>query len=525
MSPPVNGQYDLTIVGSGFAGSLLAMIARRAGRSVLMVEKGTHPRFAIGESTTPLSNLLLEELSVRYDLPRLKPLTKWGTWQQSYPELACGLKRGFSFYHHTPGAPGSDVFDRERQLLVAASPNDATSDTHWYRAEFDHFFVREAQALGVDYLDQVTLSTLSELDDGVTIQGERLGKAVAFRSRFLVDASGPRGFVHRALGLQEAALPDFPPTQALYTHFSNVARFGTRQPEGSTESPPYPVDDAALHHVFDGGWIWVLRFNNGLTSAGVAATNSLADQLRFEEGGAAWNRLLDLLPAVREQFAGSKAELPFVHAPKLSFLTGSITGRRWAMLPSAAAFIDPLLSTGFPLTLLGVARLGEIITQDWGSPRFADRIETYAAQTGKEVLATARLIGALYATMGNFPLFTSVSFLYFAAASFAETARRLGRRHLASSFLLCDDPVFGPAFTRLCERALQATTKEESNALRAAILQAIEPFNVAGLGETNRRNWFPADPEDLIRAAGKLGGATEDEILRLIERCGFRLAG
>ncbi len=141
----MTGQYDIAIVGSGFAGSLLAMIARRAGRSVLMLEKGRHPRFAIGESSTPLSNLLLEELADRYDLPRLKPLTKWGTWQQSYPEVGCGLKRGFSFYHH---APDADVLDRERQLLVAASPNDAVSDTHWYRADFDRFFVREAEDAG-----------------------------------------------------------------------------------------------------------------------------------------------------------------------------------------------------------------------------------------------------------------------------------------------------------------------------------------------------------------------------------------
>jgi FADH2 O2-dependent halogenase len=58
--------YDIAVVGSGFAGSLLAMIARRLGRSVILIEKGTHPRVVIGESSTPLSNLLLEELTTRY---------------------------------------------------------------------------------------------------------------------------------------------------------------------------------------------------------------------------------------------------------------------------------------------------------------------------------------------------------------------------------------------------------------------------------------------------------------------------
>jgi FADH2 O2-dependent halogenase len=324
--------------------------------------------------------------------------------------------------------------------------------------------------------------------------------------------------------MEEAAFPGFPQTQALYSHFSGVKCFGGRQAGNATEIPPYPIDDAALHHIFDGGWIWVLRFNNGLTSAGVAATSAVADKLAFERGGPAWDCLIDFLPSVREQFATAKAELPFVHAPRLSFLTARPAGRGWAMLPSAAAFVDPLLSTGFPLTLFGVARLGEIIAHHWASPSFTDHLEQYASQTKKEAVAAARLIGALYATMRDFQLFTSISFLYFAAASFAETARRLGKHHLASSFLLCDNPVFGPACARLCEQALHARTEEESAETSAAIRRAIDPFNIAGLGESQRRNWFPVDPADLIRGARKVE-ATPESVLDMLEQSGFRSAG
>ena len=59
----------------------------------------------IGESSTPLSNLLLDDLATRYDLPAIRPLTKWGSWQQTYPRIACGVKRGFTFYHHDLGQP------------------------------------------------------------------------------------------------------------------------------------------------------------------------------------------------------------------------------------------------------------------------------------------------------------------------------------------------------------------------------------------------------------------------------------
>jgi tetracycline 7-halogenase / FADH2 O2-dependent halogenase len=497
-SVPVSVDYDLAVVGSGFAGSLLATIARRLGKSVILLERGKHPRFAIGESTTPLSNLLLEELATRYDLPSLLPLCKWGTWRQTYPELACGLKRGFTFYHHQPGGEPQ----RDDQLLVAASPRDAIADTHWYRSDVDSFIVGEAQRAGVDYRDQVCLHTARERDDGITIEGERL----AITARFVVDATGPRGFLHRALSLSELPLPDMPATEAFYTHFTGVQRLD------EIDDPPYPVDDAAVHHIFDGGWIWVLRFANGITSAGAAASFGLG------EGESAWRRLLDRFPGIRRQFASAEAVMPFVHAPRLSFRSGAIAGRRWALLPSAAGFVDPLLSTGFPLTLLGVERLARIMERDWESAA----LDTYARQTEDELLATSRLIGALYATMGNFPLFVSLSLVYFAAASFSETARRLGKPHLANSFLLHDNPRF--QVRPILERARMVRNQAESRALRDEIRRFIEPFNVAGLGDPERRNWYPADAEDMLRAAPKLG-ASRDEVARVLDRCGFQAAG
>jgi FADH2 O2-dependent halogenase len=302
-------------------------------------------------------------------------------------------------------------------------------------------------------------------------------------------------------------LPDFPETQALYTHFTDVRRL---DPTGDV--PPYPVDDAAVHHVFDGGWIWVLRFNNGVTSAGVAATNAIFERFGLSDGEAGWQRLLQALPTVHDQFASAIVVRPFIHAPRLSFRSGAIVGRRWALLPSAAGFVDPLLSTGFPLVLLGVARLAEILEDPapWSAA-----LAVYAQQTESELLATARLIGSLYATMANFPLFVSLTLLYFAAASFSETARRLGRPHLASSFLLHDHPAF-----QIQSLLARARNQEEPQGLNDDIRRVIEPFNVAGLGDPQRRNWYPADAEDLLRAAPKLG-ADRDEVARLLARCGF----
>ena len=519
----MQGAFDIAVVGSGFAGSLIAMIARRLGRSVVLLEKGKHPRFAIGESSTPLANLLLEELSGRYDLPRLRPLTKWGTWQQSYPQLACGLKRGFTFYHHEAGREFSDNDAHQKQLLVAASPNDRIADTHWYRPDFDAFFVEEAKQLGVTYLDEVDLWGVNMEPKRPVIQGRHGGQPLEIHAEFIIDATGPRGFLHRALDLPELPLPHLPATQAFFSHFVGVQPSGCSGNTLQRELPPYPPDDAALHHVFDGGWMWVLRFNNGITSAGVALTAKLANELSLARGEAAWRQLLEKFPGVRAQFADAKATLPFVHTKKLSFLSGEAAGANWALLPSTAGFIDPLLSTGFPLTLLGVSRLAQIIETKWGHADFATELSNYSMQTTMELVSAGRLVAALYASMHDFELFRALTLLYFAAASYTESARRLGKPQLAGgTFLLGEHPTFAARCRACAEAALRHPTGARRDLLLRAIQQAIQPVDIAGLGQ-ERRNWYPARAEDLFANADKLH-ATRAEIQAMLERCGFNQA-
>ena len=491
-------EFDLAVVGAGFGGSLMAMIAHQLGLSVVLLEQGRHPRMVIGESTTPLSNLLLEKLSATYDLPRIAPLAKWGSWRRTYPEIACGLKRGFSFFH------------QEDELLVAASPRDDIADTHWYRANVDHFLVKEAQKLGVDYRESVRLDTLEFAEDGATVVGCAGGEAIRLHAGLLIDATGPRGFLHRRLGLEESPLPGVPPTESLYSHFTGVARTETRG-----DTPPYPVDDAAVHHIFDNGWVWVLRFNNGVTSAGVAATRRVAAELALSEGEPAWQRLLDRLPGLQSQFKQASACQPFRHMPAVSFRSSTMAGKRWAMLPSAAGFVDPLLSTGFPLTLTGIERLAQIIQKRGGPADLAARLQGYAQETDSDLLAASQLIGALYATMADFSSFTSVSLLYFAAVSFAETAHRLGKPELAPGFLLRRHPSFGPASRLLLERA-----HKPDGAFASDVQRLIEPFNVGGFGDPARRNKYPVRAEDLLDAAHKLG-ASREEIIAMLERAGF----
>jgi FADH2 O2-dependent halogenase len=511
---------DVAVVGSGFAGSLFAMIARRLGHSVVLLERGRHPRIVIGESSTPLSNLLLEDLAKRYDLPALRPLTKWGSWQEKYPDLPCGLKRGFSFFHHNLHRPDLPEATAPNPFLVAASPHNAIADTHWYRADFDQLLVEQAQDLGVEYVDEVHLQSFVYTGDRIELAGTRLGKEVTVQAAFVVDATGPRGCLHRLLGLQPRGFSNYPATQALYSHFRGVKRAVESTPAQTSDRPPYPIEDAAVHHVFDGGWVWLLHFNNGITSAGAAATEAIAHEFRIAEGQSAWSRLLDLIPSLAAQFADAKSVLPFTHLPQLSFRSATVVGERWALLPSAAGFVDPLLSTGFPLTLLGVGRLAAILEQHWKLPSMQQELLKYAASTNDELDATSGLIAALYANMHHFEVFRAISLLYFAAASFSETVRRLGKPRLADGYLLHNDPRFGPASRSLLERARAGVKAQDTGRFIEEVQRVIEPFDVAGLCTERVTPWYPVDAEDLRQSAWKVE-ATEEEIARMLERSGF----
>ena len=511
---------DVAIIGSGFSGSLAALALLKRGKRVALVERGRHPRFAIGESSTPLANLLIEELADRYDLPQIRPFSKWGTWQRARPDVACGLKRGFTFFFHRQGEPFEDDAERSRQLMVAASPNDEIADMHWYRPDFDHALAREAEAAGAVHLDATRLETIRQEGASTTLEGERNGRAVRLTARFVIDASGPRGFLHRALGLPEAQRRWLPPTQALYTHFEGVERWDRLRPADGM--PPYPIDDAAVHQVFPGGWIWMLRFDNGITSAGAALTDPIAAAIGAAEGAPAWDRLLATLPSVADQFRSARATLPFIHSPRASFRSARAAGSTWALLPSAAGVVDPLLSTGFPLTLLGLLRLVDVLETTSPGPGRDAALAAYERKTLAELDATEQLVAALYATMADPPLFTRLALLYFAAASFSEAVRRLGHPDRAPGFLLCEHPAFGPELAACAAMARSGVAGAARLALDARIDRAIEPFDTAGLLDRARRGWYPVLASDILGSAAKLG-ATRADVSRLLQRTGFSL--
>lgn len=495
----------IAIVGSGFAGSILARVLAIQGHRVVLIERGAHPRFAIGESTTPLANLALERLARRYGMADCYDLAAHGRWLARYPDVMRGLKRGFTFYRHHPHQPFAEKSLDSERLLVAASPSDHIADTHWLRADVDHHFVREAIAAGVDYRDHVELTSAEFDRRGVRLDGQRVD--------FVIDASGPGGFLARQLSIPSGLARTQTRSALVFSHFKDVrpmAEVVPGLPEG-----PYPDDWAAMHHVIDGGWMYSLRFDNGVVSAGFAlaprglAAVTRSTRSRAPDATRLWRDLLARYPTIGAAFADAKAVMPLRFHARIQHRLTRAAGPRWVLMPHAYAFVDPLFSTGIAWSFRAIERLALCFEDGLPDPKALRRYERLLSAEADQI---DRLVAGAYEAMDHFDLFAAQALIYFAAVSFAEARQRLVEADPWSGFLGVGDPVLEP-LPRESLRRLRRGPKPE--AFERWVAAAIAPRNIAGFADPAAHNLYPVDLDVLVDRHALLGLSREQIIAAL----------
>ena len=534
-------RYDVAVVGSGFGGSILARGLAAAGRRVLLVERQRHPRFALGESATPLAAIALERLAARPGLADLAALAAAGRWRRELPALRHGTKRGFTFYAQRPGEPFDPGPDNDRRLLVAASPDGEVADSHWLRADLDAHLAAAARAAGVELWEGAEVEVVEAGEGGIRFvvraaggapregaTNETLEAAAGARpdsrsdagrfvieADFLVDASGPGGLA-RLLGVAARPAP-VPDTALLFGHLAGVGRFAEAATRtGAALDPgPYPDDAAAVHHLLTEGWMYVLRFapesaaeeapDGALASAGFVLRRAAADRLASEhpQPAAAWAALVARYPTLAAQLAAARPVRPIAWRRPLAHRLEAAAGRRWLALPHVVAFHDPLFSAGIAWTLVAVERALDLLAA--GPPGAAD-LARYQDLLLREADHVERLIAGAWAVMPEPAAFFAWTHLYFAAASFAEaTQRLLDGDHAWSGFLGATDPPTARFVRDAHALVTTASGPPPAADLAAWVRAAIAPRNIAGLADPARRNLYPVDLEALVEAAGLLG--------------------
>ena len=344
--------YDVIILGSSLSATLTGSILARHGLSVLMIEKAQHPRFAIGEATTPDMSFRFKMLAAKFDVPEIDHLSAFYKLRD-HVSPACGVKRSFSFVYHREGQPQNPKESHQYPTLSAP----LGPDCHLFRQDTDAYLLSAAIRYGADVRQRTDVKAVEIDEDEVRVT---TSKDEVFTGRFLVDASGGRSSFARQFDLREKAVPFRTNSRGMFTHMVGVKLYDQVGADHKEYELKFPLSQGTLHHVFEGGWFWVIPFNNHTESVNpLCSVGLLLNRDRYPETGKPaeeeFFEFVDRFPELKKQFEGARAVRDWVAAPgRIQYASKQMTGHRFALVPNAAAFIDPLFSSGINLTLAGV---------------------------------------------------------------------------------------------------------------------------------------------------------------------------
>ncbi len=352
-----NMKYDIAIIGSGFAGTTLASILARQGFQVVVFEAKEHPRFSIGESMILETSETMRTLSEFYDVPELAYFSSEDF--SDYIGTSHGVKRHFSYLQHTVGEKTHNT-SHTLQAVIPKQPYG--HELHLFRQDSDAFMLATAIKYGAVVHQNTPITDIHILPDGVSVC---TNKNDIFEASYVVDASGFRSLIAQKYKLHTQNQQT--QSRTIFTHMIDVPSFHNIGKSQSDYSLPFSLEEGTLHHIFDGGWLWVIPFNNHSHSTNnIVSVGLLLDPRQYplqvdlspEEE---FFTFLDKYPAIAKQFANAKAVRQWVRTGRIQYATEQVVGDRWALLGHSAGFVDPLYSKGLYNSLTAVSMLAHLL--------------------------------------------------------------------------------------------------------------------------------------------------------------------
>jgi flavin-dependent dehydrogenase len=325
------GQYDVVIVGGGPAGSATAGLLARNGHDVLVIEREKFPRYHIGESLITGALPALEALGLRERLDALGFTRKYGG------TLLWGKNQGTWGFRFSE----SSLYDYAYQVR---------------RADFDALLLARARELGAHVIEEATVKAPVFDGDrvvGATYSPKGSQDTTTVLSKMLVDASGQNRLLGQQFGL--VGWHEDLRHIAVWAYFQGCNLYrGTKAGDSVAENRP-------------SGWFWFIPLSDQTVSIGYvtpvdeykASGKSLEDIFREE---------LDRTEEVRTLTAGARRVSGFRTIRDWSYTCERFRGPGWVLVGDAAAFVDPLLSTGVTLALRGSVALAEAISATLADP-------------------------------------------------------------------------------------------------------------------------------------------------------------
>ena len=294
----MNPEFDVVVAGGGPAGSATALDLSRRGFRVTLIEQSAYENFRVGETLPPEIRKLLTELGV------------WERFLESKPVESYGIRSAWE----TPAARHHDFLH-----------NPYGCGWHVDRARFDAMLACAAERAGAVLMISARITALHQDSNGAwLLEVAQEEKRRMLRGRFLVDATGRKGFIARKLGSRANVVDRLIGAVALLPRSENA--------------------QWTLIEAVEDGW-WYSAPLPGAHAVFAYMTDS--DLWRNSR----WAELLKAAPLTSER-AIAMEKLPRIHiVSAASVFRQPVTGPNWIAAGDAALGFDPLSGLGIYKTI------------------------------------------------------------------------------------------------------------------------------------------------------------------------------
>src|SRR5215204_1269266 len=232
-------KYDVIVVGGGPAGSTIASILAREGRSVVLFEKERFPRHHIGESLMTDTYLTFERMGL---LEKLKSSPFVRKYSVQFANPAGKESRPFYFF---------EAFHHESAVTWQVT-----------RAQFDLMLIEHAAEQGAQVYQETQIKRVLFEGDraiGVEVQMQD-GMREKFFANVVVDATGQAAMLSNKFRwrVRDPKLKK----AVLYSYFKG----SHREPDLNGGATLVLRTEAG-----SGGWFWYIPLENDITSVGIVA--------------------------------------------------------------------------------------------------------------------------------------------------------------------------------------------------------------------------------------------------------------
>ncbi|MFN7993289.1 MAG: FAD-dependent monooxygenase [Bryobacteraceae bacterium] len=402
-------QYDVAILGAGFEGSMLGIILACNGVNVVIIDAGTHPRFALGESTVRHTFRMIKIMAERFNVPEFKTEFNSGELIHKHVSAGFGIKKNFGFMVHHEGQHQRP--EEATQLVIP--PYREGYEAHLFRQDTDAYLTHTAIHHGatVKYMTRVTEVETDQ--DGVTLKTNKGG---TIRAKFVADASGGGHVLSKMWGLRDDPIRCKTNTRCLFTHMIDVKPYDDLNLPNGVPQAPRRWYQGTCHHLFDGGWVWVIPFDNREGSTNKLVSVGLSFDIRKYPKpmditpDQEWRGFLDRFPSIYEQFKDAKPVRDWISSDRLQISLKQTVGDRWAIMAggTGSGFLDAIFSRGLATSMEVTNALASRLLKAIKDNEFKQERFDYVARV-HEINRTNndRMAFAAYASWRDFDLWNA----------------------------------------------------------------------------------------------------------------------